>query len=129
MPDSIFDELDVRRAGLEELFELSDYVSIHCPLNDSTNHLIDRSLFNRMKPTAYFYNTARGPIVNEADLIDALQSGRIAGAGIDVFEQEPPSLNNPLLSMDNVILAPHAVAWTDESTGGKTAEPAWPNKR
>ena len=76
--------------------------------------MIERNLFQSMKPTAYFINAARGPIVNERDLIEALQSGRIAGAGLDVFDEEPPSLDNPLLQMDNVILAPHAVCWTDE---------------
>jgi phosphoglycerate dehydrogenase-like enzyme len=115
LPDAIFAEQGVLRAEtLEALFADSDYVSIHCPLNDATQHLIDRQLFDRMKPTAYFFNAARGPIVNESDLIDALQSGRIAGAGIDVFEQEPPSPENPLLQMENVLLAPHAVCWTDE---------------
>jgi phosphoglycerate dehydrogenase-like enzyme len=115
LPDQAFAERSVQRAdSLEELFASSDYVSLHCLLNDTTRHLIDRRLFERMKPTAYFINAARGPIVNEADLIEALQSGKIAGAGIDVFEEEPPALDNPLLGMENVILAPHAVCWTDE---------------
>ncbi len=103
-----------RAASLEELFSRSDYISLHCLLNDKTRGMIDRNLFQRMKPTAYFINAARGPIVNEPDLIESLQSGRIAGAGLDVFEEEPPPLDNPLLQMDNVILAPHAVCWTDE---------------
>ncbi len=103
-----------RTASLEDLFARSDYVSIHCLLNDETRGLIGGDLFRRMKPTAYFLNAARGPIVNEADLIEALQNGRMAGAGLDVFEQEPPPLDNPLLQMENVILAPHAVCWTDE---------------
>ncbi len=103
-----------RAATLEGLFAESDYVSIHCPLNESTNGLIDKRLFGLMKPAAYFINTARGPIVKEVDLIEVLRSGRIAGAGIDVFEQEPPAADHPLFSMDNVILAPHGVAWTDE---------------
>lgn len=99
---------------LEALFTQSDYVSIHCLLNDQTKGLIHRDLFRLMKPTAYFLNAARGPIVNEKDLIEALESGSIAGAGIDVFEQEPPSPDNPLLQMENVILAPHSVCWTEE---------------
>lgn len=115
LTDAVFVERGVQPvANLEELFAASDYVSIHCPLNDATHHLIDRRLFAKMKPTAYFVNAARGPIVNEADLIDALKSGQIAGAGVDVFEEEPPSPGNPLFQMDNVILAPHAVCWTDE---------------
>jgi phosphoglycerate dehydrogenase-like enzyme len=112
--DAALAEQGVKRATLEDLFAQSDYVSIHCLLNAETKGLINKDLFARMKPTAYFLNAARGPIVNEADLIEALQSRRIAGAGLDVFEQEPPSLDNPLLQMENVILAPHAVCWTDE---------------
>lgn len=103
-----------RCESLEDLFAQSDYVSIHCLLNEQTKGLIHRDLFRRMKPTAYFLNAARGPIVNEADLIEALESGTIAGAGIDVFEQEPPSPDNPLLKMENVILAPHSICWTEE---------------
>lgn len=115
LPASVFEAQKAERAeSLETLFETSDYVSLHCPLNDATTHLVDRRLFDRMKPTAYFFNAARGPIVNEPDLIEALQSGRIAGAGIDCFEQEPPSPDNPLFQLDNVLLAPHAVCWTDE---------------
>jgi len=113
--DSILVERRVERAAsLEELFEQSDYVSIHCLLNEGTRGLIDKRLFDRMKPTAYFINAARGPIVVESDLISALQGGRIAGAGIDVFEEEPPQIDNPLLQLDNVILAPHSICWTDE---------------
>jgi phosphoglycerate dehydrogenase-like enzyme len=115
LPDSVFVDKGVQRAQtLDEIFAASDNVSIHCPLNDATKGLINKRLFDLMKPTAFFFNTARGPIVNEADLIDSLASGRIAGAGIDCFEQEPPSPDNPLFTLDNVILAPHAVAWTDE---------------
>lgn len=113
--DSALAEHGVKRAAeIGELFAQSDYISIHCLLNAETHGLINKQLFERMKPTAYFFNAARGPIINEADLIETLQSGRIAGAGLDVFEQEPPALDNPLLKMDNVILAPHAVCWTDE---------------
>jgi len=115
VPDGALAERGVERAEtLERLFAESDYVSIHCPLDKSTRGFINRDLFRLMKPTAYFLNAARGPIVNEADLIDALQSRQIAGAGIDVFEQEPPAPDNPLLRMENVVLAPHAVCWTDE---------------
>jgi len=103
-----------RAISAADLFARSDYVSIHCLLNDSTRGMVDRELLEVMKPTAYFLNAARGPIVNEAHLITALQQGKIAGAGLDVFEDEPPSQDNPLLQMDNVILAPHAICWTDE---------------
>ncbi|HLK60481.1 MAG TPA: NAD(P)-dependent oxidoreductase [Chthonomonadaceae bacterium] len=113
--DALLAEHQAQRAStLEALFAQSDYVSLHCLLNEETRGLIDQRLFDLMKPTAYFFNAARGPIVNEADLIAALQGGRIAGAGLDVFEQEPPAPDNPLLQMENVLLAPHAVCWTDE---------------
>jgi phosphoglycerate dehydrogenase-like enzyme len=110
----------MRRQGVEpagslgDLFADADYVSIHCLLNDDTRGLIDRGLFSRMKPTAYFLNAARGPIVNEPDLVDALQAGKIAGAGLDVFEEEPPPPDHPLFALENVILAPHAICWTHE---------------
>lgn len=99
---------------LETLFAESDFVCVNCPLTEQTLGLINADLFARMKPTAYFINTARGPIVNQADLTHALQRGQIAGAGIDVFEDEPVPIDDPLLQLDNVILSPHALAWTDE---------------
>jgi D-3-phosphoglycerate dehydrogenase len=101
-------------ASLEALFAESDYVSVHCLLNGETRGLIDRALFDRMKPTAYFINAARGPIVNEADLVDVLRAGRIAGAGLDVFTEEPPAADNPLFNLENVVLTPHAIGWTHE---------------
>ena len=113
--DAVLAEHEVQRAAtLPELFSQSDCISLHCLLNDETRGLINKELFRLMKPTAYLFNAARGPIVNEQDLIEALQSGRLAGAGLDVFEQEPPSLENPLLQMENVILTPHSICWTDE---------------
>ncbi len=113
--DAVLAECGVARAAtLPDLFSRSDCVSIHCLLNAETKGLINRDLFRLMKPTAYFFNAARGPIVNEKDLIEALQSGWLAGAGLDVFEQEPPAPDNPLLAMENVLLAPHSVCWTNE---------------
>ena len=112
-PESVKD-LGVELVTLDEVFELSDYVAVNTLLNASTRGLIGAEHFARMKPTAFFINTARGPIVREADLIEALQQRRIAGAGIDVFEQEPPTADNPLFALDNVIVSPHALAWTDE---------------
>ncbi len=103
-----------RAATLEDLFAESDFVSVHCLLNDQTRRLIDGRLLRLMKPTAYFLNAARGPIVVESDLIAALQNGEIAGAGLDVFEEEPPNPDNPLLGMENVIVTPHSICWTDE---------------
>jgi phosphoglycerate dehydrogenase-like enzyme len=103
-----------RAASLDGLFASADHVSVHCPLNERTRGLIGAPLFARMKRDAYFYNAARGPIVVESDLIEALREQRIAGAGLDVFAQEPPATDNPLLALSNVVLAPHAICWTDE---------------
>ena len=106
--------LNVELVSIEEIFRESDFVSINCPLSDETRGLIDARLFSLMKPSAYFINTARGPIVNQDDLVRALQSGAIAGAGLDVVEPEPLPLDHPLIEMENVILSPHALAWTDD---------------
>jgi D-3-phosphoglycerate dehydrogenase / 2-oxoglutarate reductase len=111
----VFERAGVESVNLEELAQRSDYVSCHIPLNDKTHGMVDASFFAQMKPTAYFVNTSRGPVVNEADLIHALQTGQIAGAGLDVFEQEPIQPDNPLLSMKNVILTPHMGSCADET--------------
>ena len=99
---------------LEELLEASDFVAITCPLTDGTQKLIGAAQLARMKPTAYLVNVARGPIVDEVALIDALREGAIAGAALDVFDPEPVCADSLLLSLENVILAPHAVGLTDE---------------
>ncbi len=101
--------------GLEELASRSDFVSVLVPLNDETRKLIGPSFFAAMKPTAFFINTCRGPTVDEAALIQALRDGRIAGAGLDVFEEEPTPPDNPLLKMDNVIVTPHSAGASTES--------------
>jgi len=105
----------VELAELETVMRSSDFVAVNCPLSDQTRDLIGARELAWMKPTAYLINTARGPVVNEPALIEALRAGRIAGAGLDVFETEPVSRDNPLLAMDNVIVAPHAIAWTQET--------------
>ena len=107
-----------RTVSLDELLRESDYVVIACLLNDDTRHLIDARALSLMKPSAYLINVARGPIVDEAALIEALQAGAIAGAALDVFEQEPPARDNPLLTMDNVIVTPHSLCWTDQCFAG-----------
>ncbi|MFV1964800.1 MAG: phosphoglycerate dehydrogenase [Pirellulaceae bacterium] len=99
----------------DELLSCSDYVSIHCPLNDSTHGMFDKDAFAKMRPGSVFINTARGHLVVEEDLIGALRSGHLRGAGLDVYEQEPPSPDNPLFRMENVVLSPH-IAGTDESS-------------
>ena len=101
------DEPGIRFASLEEVLAQSDYLTLHCPLNAETRHLINRERLELMKPTACIVNTARGALIDEEALIEALQEGRIAGAGLDVQETEPPAADNPLYDMDNVILTPH----------------------
>ena len=101
------DEDGIRFVSLEELLRESDYITLHCPLLPSTHHIINREALAMMKPTAYLINTSRGPLVDEAALIEALKNGVIAGAALDVQETEPPAEDNPLYTMENVILTPH----------------------
>jgi D-3-phosphoglycerate dehydrogenase len=115
--DPYVSELEITAAGVEpvgfnELLERSDYLSVHAPHNAETEHAIDAAAFARMKPTAVVINTARGNIIDETALIEALQNGVIAGAGLDVLETEPPSNNNPLLTMENVVVTPHVASAT-----------------
>jgi D-3-phosphoglycerate dehydrogenase len=105
--DHLAVEYQVDFVPKDELLERSDYVSLHVPHLDSTHHFIDSAALDLMKHTAYLVNTSRGPVVDEQALIAALKAGKIAGAGIDVYEQEPLSVDNPLLSMENVICTPH----------------------
>jgi len=114
-------ELGIRLVSLEELFLESDFLSVSCPLTEETHHIVNADRLALMKPTAYVINTARGPVVNQADLTKALEQGRIAGAGLDVFEEEPSVENDPLYKFDNVILAPHSLCWTDQCFAGNGA--------
>ena len=109
------DALGVRFRLLHEVMAQADLVSLHVPLNDSTHHLIGTEELAAMKPEAVFVNTARGPVVDELALHEALISGGIAAAGLDVFDQEPPDADNPLLALDNVILTAHMAGPTQES--------------
>lgn len=102
--------------NLEELFEQADFITLHCPNIPETKGMVTRELLYSMKPSAYFINTARGTVVDEPALIDLLKENRIAGAGLDVFEQEPPETDNPLVNMDNVVVSPHSAALTKEAT-------------
>jgi glyoxylate reductase len=106
--------LGARLVGLHELLETSDVVSVNCPYTDATHHLIDAAALGRMRPTAHLVNTARGPIVDEAALVEALRAGGIAGAGLDVFEHEP-EVHPGLLELDNVVLIPHLGSATIET--------------
>jgi phosphoglycerate dehydrogenase-like enzyme len=107
-------QLGVELVSLEELLRASDYVLVNCPLTPETRGLLGKPQFALMKPDAVIINTARGPIINEAALIDALQSGQIRGTALDVFEKEPLSIDSPLIAMNNVILTSHSIAWSEE---------------
>ncbi len=107
--------LEAQRASLDELLAAADVVSVHVPLLPSTRGLIGERELRQMKPGAYFINTARGPVVNEAALVTALREGWIAGAGLDVFAQEPLPADNPLLALDNVVVTPHMASHTQEA--------------
>ncbi|MGG1398542.1 hydroxyacid dehydrogenase [Bacillus salipaludis] len=100
--------------SMEEVFSHSDFISLHIPLNEQTRYSIDQKYFSLMKPSAFLVNTSRGAVVNQDDLFRALKEGMIAGAGLDVFDPEPPSKDLPLLSLPNVVLTPHV--------GGTTVE-------
>jgi len=113
--------LGVQLVDLDTLFRQADFVCVNCPLSEETRRLVGAKQFALMKPTAFFVNTARGPIVDEKALYDALASRRIAGAAIDVFEQEPTPPDNPLLKLDNLIVTPHHAALTDECINTVTA--------
>jgi D-3-phosphoglycerate dehydrogenase len=106
--DRRFAELGVERVSLDALAERSDYVSVHTWLSAETRHLIGEAFFRRMKPTAILINTSRGPVVDERALIHALEARRLAGAALDVWEEEPPAPDHPLLKMDRVIATPHS---------------------
>jgi len=101
---------------IDDVLKQADYISLHLPLNDQTRNMIDAVKLSLLKPTAFILNTSRGGIINEEALATALKEGRIAGAGIDVFSQEPPDADNSLLSAPNIILTPHSAALTNECT-------------
>jgi D-3-phosphoglycerate dehydrogenase / 2-oxoglutarate reductase len=115
LDDAAVSALGARPLTLDELLATSDYVSIHTPLTPETRHLIGAAELARMKPTACLINVARGGVVDQAALVAALGEGRLAGAGVDVFEAEPLPLDDPLLALDNVILSPHAAHHSLES--------------
>lgn len=114
VPEEELAGLRARQVPLPELLRLSDYVSLHCPLNPESHHLIDRQALERMKPSAYLVNVARGPVVDEAAVVQALREGKIAGAALDVYEHEP-ELSAGLAELPNVILAPHLGSASQET--------------
>jgi glyoxylate reductase/D-3-phosphoglycerate dehydrogenase len=109
------DRHNVKFRLLRELLKTSDIVSLHVPLNDSTRHMIGKEELELMKPAAIIVNTSRGPVIDEKALAAHLAAGKIFGAGLDVFDREPPSPDNPLLTLSNVITAPHMAGVTVES--------------
>lgn len=108
--DQSIHDFGVKPKNFDEILESADYISIHAPLTDETKHMFNRETFQKMKRTAQIINVARGALISEEDLIWALENDLIAGAALDVLENEPPDMDNPLLKMDNVIVTPH-VAW------------------
>jgi len=122
VPAAEIEKLGATLVPLDTLMAESDFVVVACLLNDETRALIDAQRLARMKPAAYLINVARGPIVHEPALIEALRAGKIAGAALDVFTNEPVEGDNPLLAMDNVIVTPHALCWTDECFGNIARE-------
>jgi glycerate dehydrogenase len=101
--------------SIEAIFQESDFISLHCPLTETNNGFVNKHLLRLMKPTAYFINTARGQLVNEQDLADALNNNRIAGAALDVLSKEPPDDSNPLLTAKNCVITPHNAWSTNEA--------------
>jgi phosphoglycerate dehydrogenase-like enzyme len=117
------DDLEVQFALFEEVLRTSDIVSLHVPLSKATRHMMGAAQFKMMKPSAYLINTCRGPVVDEPALIEALRLGTIAGAGLDVFDQEPPPPNNPLFALQNVVLSAHFAGptWENQYTRFRNA--------
>lgn len=115
-------ELGVRQASLDDVFRIADVLAVCCPLNQRTHRLVNAHRLALMKPTAYLVNIARGPIVDQDALVAALKEGRLAGAGLDVMEHEPPRPGEPLLELDNVILSAHSLASTDQCMADCFAE-------
>lgn len=139
LPDAQLPAYAARVRSIEELFSFSDVVSLHLPSTPENNGMVSRRLLSMMKPDAVLVNCSRGEIVNEKDLFEILRSNGIAGAAIDVFGQEPPAADNPLFSLDNIVVSPHCAALTKETSDRmglhaamgivdvlKSVPPAWP---
>lgn len=118
----------IRRVDLESVFRQSDVVSLHCPLTPQTKHLVNAQRLSWMKPSAFLINTSRGPLVDDAALADALNQGRLAGAGLDVLSVEPPPASNPLLTAKNCLVTPH-LAWATKAARARLMNIAVDNIR
>jgi D-3-phosphoglycerate dehydrogenase len=114
-PKELFEKYGVESVSMDELYERSDFISVHAPLLPETKGLVNKEAFKKMKDTAIVVNTARGPLINEQDLIEALDNNEIGGAGLDVVENEPLPKDSPLIGRDNVILAPHTAFYSVEA--------------
>jgi len=124
-PDKAFAaRLGLEFVSMDRLLAEADYLTLHLPLTDESRHLINKKTLTRMKPSAFLVNTARGGLVCEADLVEALQGKRIAGAGLDVFEEEPTSKSNPLFQCENVVVTPHAAGVDVQSRDDMAASAA-----
>ena len=112
---------EIEMVDLDRLFRESDAITLHCPLTPETENLVNKERLSQMKRTAFLINTSRGPIINNADLAEALNAGTIAGAGLDVLEVEPPTTDNPLLTAKNVHITPH-ISWATKSARARLME-------
>ena len=116
----------IQLTGLDNIFEKCDFVTLHCPLTSDNKEFVNAELISKMKSNAFLINTARGPLVDEQALADALNAGKIAGAGLDVLSTEPPSPSNPLLSAKNCFITPH-IAWATKQSRGRLMDTAVEN--
>lgn len=105
---------NIERSSLDRIFEESDFISLHCPLAEDNEKMVNQARLNQMKPTAFLINTSRGQLIDEGDLYQALKDHRIAGAGLDVLTQEPPASDNPLFTLENCHITPH-IAWATQA--------------
>ena len=114
-PDEVFQRLNVAKVGFDDLLARSDYISVHAPLTPETEKMFNMDAFKKMKNTAFLINTARGPLVDTADLAAALDAGEIAGAGLDVLPTEPPAADDPIVGRDDVVLTPHTGFYSEDA--------------
>ncbi|SDI35332.1 D-2-hydroxyacid dehydrogenase [Propionivibrio dicarboxylicus] len=125
-PNKALESATLRYGTLDELYAEADVISLHCPLFDNNKGMINKSAIAKMKPGVLILNTSRGPLINEADLAEALAAGKVAGAGVDVLSSEPPALTNPLLSAPNCIVTPH-IAWATKEARSRLMDIATDN--